>query len=233
MTRNVYALILAGGSGTRVGGPAPKQFLPLGERPLIRETMARFEAVKEVTALILVVPSFHMETMKEILERYPARKDCRLVEGGATRQQSAFRGLTARDFSPDDIILIHDAARPFVSPEKISTCIEAAETGGGAGLYLPATDTITEIHDRKVTAIPEREHLYYTQTPQAFRYDLIKSAHEHARRNPEAAFTDDVSMVLAAGGNVQEVPGDPRNIKVTTPLDYDLACWMLEREKKS
>ncbi len=231
MNRNIYSIILAGGSGRRMGQPLPKQFLPLGNQPLIMVTISRFAMVKEVKAILVVVPEEYREQMEEILQKHPEKKILKLVTGGATRQESAWNALVSENFQGDDILLIHDAARPFITPEKITACITGADRHGAAGLYLPATDTITEIHEKKVISIPDRSSLYYTQTPQSFRFDVIQRAHESAQANPDKTYTDDVSMVLAAGDFVAAVEGDTKNIKVTTPFDYDLACWMIEREK--
>ena len=230
MIPNVYTIILAGGSGRRMGTDIPKQFLPLGERPLICETISRFSSMKEVTGILVVVPDSFLSLMKEILTEHHDEKVLALVPGGPSRRESAWNGLTSRNFLSDDIILIHDAARPFVTTACITACITGAAETGAAGLYLPATDTITEIEENRVHAIPDRSRLYYTQTPQAFRYDILLEGHETARKNPGHPWTDDVSMVMAAGKPVTAVEGDPGNIKVTTPFDYDLACWLRERE---
>lgn len=229
MTQNIYTIILAGGSGQRMGGNLPKQFLPLGERPVIIETISRFSSLEEVTGILVVIPEQYRPLTEEILKSHPEPKVLALITGGASRRESAWNALAARDFSPDDIILVHDAARPFVSAVSIRGCIEGASRSGAAGLYLPASDTITEIHDEQVTAIPDRSSLYYTQTPQAFRYDVLERGHRAARDHPEKPWTDDVSLVLALGEPVQAVPGDPQNIKVTTPFDYELAQWLTGR----
>jgi len=230
MTQNIYTIILAGGSGQRMGGDLPKQFLPLGERPVIIETISRFSSLREVTGVLVVIPEQYRSLTKKILASHSEPKVLDLVTGGASRRESAWNALTARNFSPDDIILVHDAARPFVTAVSIRACIEGASYSGAAGLYLPASDTITEIHDEQVTAIPDRSSLYYTQTPQAFRYNVLERGHRAARAHPEKPWTDDVSLVLALGEPVQAVPGDPQNIKVTTPFDYELAQWLIERD---
>lgn len=229
MTQNIYAVILAGGSGQRMGGDLPKQFLPLGDRPVIIETISRFSSLREVTGIVVVIPEEYRTLTEKILASHPEPKILDLVTGGTTRRESAWNALTSRDFSPDDIILVHDAARPFVTAVSIRACIEGASYSGAAGLYLPASDTITEIHDERVTEIPDRSSLYYTQTPQAFRYNVLERGHQAARAHPEKPWTDDVSLVLALEEPVQAVPGDPQNIKVTTPFDYELAQWLIER----
>jgi len=230
MTQNVYTIILAGGSGQRMGTDIPKQFLPLGPHPLIVETLSRFSALGEVTGILVVLPEEHRSLGEKIFTEHPDKKLLSLVTGGATRRESALHALTSREFLPDDIILIHDAARPFVSKNLIRACIRDARETGAAGPYLPAADTITEIHNHRVVSIPDRSSLFYTQTPQAFRYRVLMAGHELARKEPDRSWTDDVSMVLATGKEVAAVAGDPKNIKITTPFDYNLALWLIERE---
>ena len=134
--------------------------------------------------------------MEDHLAACPEPKVLKITAGGATRQESAWNALNCHDFHENDILLFHDAARPFVTAEIIANCITEARNTGACGVYIPATDTITEIIDTRVRAIPPREHLYQTQTPQAFRYGVIRRAHELARSSGSGTATDDVSLVM-------------------------------------
>jgi 2-C-methyl-D-erythritol 4-phosphate cytidylyltransferase len=221
-----YGIILAGGRGLRLGADMPKQFLPLGDRPVIAWSMEAFCRCGSIDGLIILCPADEIPRMRELVKRYPHEKILDIIAGGETRQGSSWNAVNARKYQDDDILLIHDAARPFVTERIILDCVAAAKEHGAAGTYIPATDTITEIHDESVTAIPPRENLFYTQTPQAFRFDVIKKGHELARSRTDITVTDDVSLVLTAGHTVARVQGDPRNIKITTNFDYELAQWL-------
>ena len=126
-------------------------------------------------------------------------------------------------FNAGDVILFHDAVRPFVSQETISGVIHEAREHGAAGTYIPAVDTIAEIESGIVTSIPPRENLYYAQTPQGFRYRIIRDAHEKALKNGVSHATDDVSLVIDAGYEVRMVMGSNLNFKITTKDDYLMA----------
>ncbi len=228
---DVYALILAGGKGMRMGDERPKQFLPLQGKPILIRTLESFARLGEITGLILALPADYIAEAAALLERFSPGRDVSLIAGGATRQESAYRALTCREFAEEDILLIHDAARPLVTERMILDCIRAAAEAGAAGVYVRAIDTIAEGGKGFVLSIPERGSLYYTQTPQGFRCSVIRDAHERALARGEKNATDDVSLVLEAGYSVKMTEGDYRNIKITTPLDLELAELLIRKVK--
>ena len=223
-----HAIILAGGTGSRMGTETPKQFLPLAGRPVILWSIETMASVSSVDRIIITIPDEHTEKMRAILKGHSIEDRITLVTGGATRQGSVYNGLTALDCDDNDIVLIHDSARPFIEKETIEECIKGAADTGAAGVYVPATDTMAEVRDGLVTAIPDRKLMYRTQTPQAFRFSLIMEAHEKARARGRAHYTDDVSLVMDSGHDVSAVTGNDTNIKITTPVDYELARIIAE-----
>jgi 2-C-methyl-D-erythritol 4-phosphate cytidylyltransferase len=142
-----WAIILAGGRGLRLGAGIPKQFLPLGDRPVIVWSMEAFCRCGSINGLIIVCPADGIPRMRELAEQYPHEKILDIVPGGETRQGSSWNAVNARKYQDDDILLFHDAARPFVTERIILECVAAAKERGAAGTYIPATDTITEIRD--------------------------------------------------------------------------------------
>ncbi len=215
----VYAAVLAGGKGLRMRSDIPKQFLPLNGKPVIQWSLETFASCPLVDHIILVGPKDYMDTMKNIAEEIQSSKILAVTEGGETRQGSSRNALLAADCSDDDIILFHDAARPFVTEKMISECIKKTKETGAAGIYIPASDTITEIHNSMVSAIPPRRNLYITQTPQGFTGRVIREGHRLAENDPSLSATDDVSLALAAGYKVAAAEGAPFNFKITTSFD--------------
>jgi 2-C-methyl-D-erythritol 4-phosphate cytidylyltransferase len=220
---NTYAIILAGGRGLRFGTDRPKQFLPLKDKPIILWSLDKFSDIPEINGIIVVTPEEYINKTGEIIQDYATKKSIMVIAGGETRQQSSYNAIISMNFNDDDILIFHDAVRPFISKEIILKCIRETEGYGAAGVYVRAIDTVTEIKDTMVQSIPDREDLYYAQTPQSFRYTIIRHAHEMAIAGNVSKASDDVSLVLNAGYDVRAVEGDYRNIKITTPLDYEIA----------
>ncbi|HPA71204.1 MAG: 2-C-methyl-D-erythritol 4-phosphate cytidylyltransferase [Spirochaetes bacterium] len=218
-----YALILAGGAGTRLGGDTPKQFLDLAGKPVIAWSMKAFDDADDISGIVVACPEAYRESVWETGEANGIGKLVAVVAGGETRQLSAYNALTAIDYSDDDIVLIHDAARPFVTAAVIRDCVVAAEAFGAASAYVKVTDTVAEAWDGFVAAIPDRSSLYNTQTPQAFRYGIIRRSHERARAEGAVNSSDDVRLIMDAGTRVRVVEGDYRNIKITNPRDMEIA----------
>ena len=217
----IYAAILAGGQGLRLGGDAPKQFLMLGSKPLVRWSVDVFASCPEVEGIVIACPENDMPRMKAITG--DCGKMLSVIAGGQTRQASSRKAVNSINCNDDDIIVIHDAARPFVTAEMILECAGKAVEMGAAGTYILATDTVAEISSLVVKSIPPRENLYYAQTPQAFKAWLIKSSHDLAEAQGEETATDDVSLVIAAGHQASAVKGSLMNIKITSRFDYDAA----------
>ncbi len=221
----IFAVILAGGTGTRLGGDTPKQFLPLGGKPVIARSLEVCSSLDAITGIIVTAPEEFLDETRRIIEEYGFAK---VIAGGATRQGSVWNALTCRGFGDDDIVLVHDAARPFVTAGVIMECVSAVRTHGAAGVYVPSTDTVTEVDEGVVSAVPLRHRFYLTQTPQGFRYAVIRAAHEKARGAGVFDATDDVTLAIDAGYRVKMVEGDRRNIKITTAFDYDIARLLIE-----
>jgi 2-C-methyl-D-erythritol 4-phosphate cytidylyltransferase len=225
---NTYAIILAGGRGKRFNSVLPKQFVLLDNKPVIIHTIEKFY-LPQITGIIIVVPEEHVDLTGKLVKDYSIKKIEKIIPGGETRQGSSFNAITCMDFDDSDILIFHDAARPFIDHNIIINCIEETRQNGAAGVYVRSTDTITEIKSGFVKAVPKRENLYNTQTPQAFNYDIIKEAHELAlskNSNP----TDDVQLVISAGYKVKAVEGDYSNIKITSQSDLEQAEIILKRK---
>ena len=223
--KGIYAIILAGGRGLRFGDATPKQFLPLIDKPIILWSLEKFTAIPEINEIIIVSPQEYISRTKEMITEYKT-KSIRVIAGGDTRQQSSYNAICSMSFNDDDILIFHDAVRPFVSIEIILNCVRETEEHGAAGVYVRAIDTVAEIKDATIQSIPDREDLYYAQTPQSFQYGIIRHAHEIALSGNVSNASDDVSLVLHAGYGVRAVEGNYRNIKITTPLDYEIAQSM-------
>jgi 2-C-methyl-D-erythritol 4-phosphate cytidylyltransferase len=220
------AIIVAGGQGTRLGGPRAKQFLELAGRPVIVHTLQRFEDCAAVDEIILVLPTSEIAAFEQEARRWPLSKPLRLVAGGASRAESVWRGLQTVNAATAELVAAHDGVRPFVTPEEITQTLAAAALHGAAVLVAPVVDTIKETRDGVIVATPARASLRRALTPQCFRYDILRRAYEQAG-NLSAAATDDSLLVERLGVPVSIVEGSPRNIKITTPEDLALAETLL------
>ncbi|MCA1567179.1 MAG: 2-C-methyl-D-erythritol 4-phosphate cytidylyltransferase [Acidobacteria bacterium] len=224
------AIIVAAGRGTRAGGGEPKQFRALAGVPLIIHTLRRFEACAAVDEIVLVAP------VKETAVHVAAdggelRKLVRVVEGGATRTGSVWRGLESLNAGEVEIVAVHDGARPFVTPEEIERTMRAAVEWGAAVLCAPVSDTIKMCEGGRIASTPPRASLRRALTPQCFRYELLRRAYERARAEGIEA-TDDSALVEMLGAHVAVVEGDTRNIKITRPEDFALAEILLRESKQ-
>src|SRR3984885_11940297 len=212
------AILVAAGRGLRAGTGGPKQYRSIGGETVIFRAMEPFCRHPQVFAVQPVVnpddTAMFDAAVRELRHQPPAN-------GGATRQVSVHAGLEALAGQKPDIVLIHDAARPFVSAALISRAIDAAGRTGAAVPTVPVTDTIKLIDGSgNVEATPERARLRIAQTPQAFRYDVILEAHRRAARDGRGDFTDDAAIAEWAGLTVATFEGDPANMKLTTPEDF-------------
>jgi 2-C-methyl-D-erythritol 4-phosphate cytidylyltransferase/2-C-methyl-D-erythritol 2,4-cyclodiphosphate synthase len=212
------AIIVAAGRGLRAGAGGPKQYRTIGGRSVIARAMEPFCDHPQVFAVQPITNPDDVALFKEAVSdlRYndPAN-------GGATRQASVHAGLEALADQAPDIVLIHDAARPFVTPALIARAIAAAQITGAAVPAAPVTDTIKQVNDAgHVEATPDRARLRIAQTPQAFRFDVILEAHRRAAREGRSDFTDDAALAEWAGLTVATFEGDPANMKLTTPEDF-------------
>ena len=222
----VYGIILAGGPGSRMKMDTPKQFLTLKDKPIIAWSMEVFESCEFVDSIIVVTPTEYFETIKEITDKYNITKFIKAVKGGGTRQESSLNAINSIKFKDDDILLLHDAARPFVTKSIVEESIKITKKYGASAVYVPAIDTITEMENNSVKNIPNRDNLYYAQTPQSFRFDIINEAH----KNHSSSASDDVSLVLNNAIKVHKVKGNYSNIKITTEYDYKIANLLYRNE---
>jgi 2-C-methyl-D-erythritol 4-phosphate cytidylyltransferase len=226
------AIIPAAGSGSRFGGQTPKQFIEIAGAPILTHTLSRFDACEEIGAIIVALRPEEIETFGRSLGAREFRKPIRLVGGGAERSDSILNALAAaQEFRPE-LVAVHDAVRPFVTPERISAVLRRAREVGAAILAGPATDTLKEVENGMIQRTIDRRRVWRAQTPQAFRYELLLRANEEARASnlPSALATDDAFLVERLGLPVAVVEGSPNNIKITTPEDLVLAESLFARE---
>lgn len=209
--------------GTPFGAPLPKQFLDLAGTPILVRTLTVFQETPCVESIILAASlDFHAH-IYELCTAHSVTKLAAVVEGGTERQDSIFNALQVAPVQTSDVVLVHDAVRPFISPDFVKNIVEAAYRLGAAVPGLVPKDTIKEVRDDGcVAATPQRSRLRAIQTPQGFRRELITEAYRKARKHGFLG-TDDASVVEFAGGTVHIVAGLEENIKITTPLDFALA----------
>jgi 2-C-methyl-D-erythritol 4-phosphate cytidylyltransferase len=225
----VNGVIVAAGKGERMGAALPKPFLPIAGTPLLIHTLRNLSKSLLVSNVVLVVAAEREQYCRDLLTQYgPFDSTVSLVHGGPERQDSVRLGLSALD--PNcDIVVIHDAARPFVSTDIVEQSVRAAVEYGGALVAIPARDTIKRVNQELlVTETVPRHDLWLAQTPQTFRVALIREAHTRAQALGVMA-TDDAALLEWAGGTVKIVSGDIRNFKITTPEDLQLAEAILKQ----
>jgi len=224
----IQLMIPAAGMGLRLTHNRPKALVDLAGAALLVHTLNRFMPLGLVAGAVIVVPPGHEKAFEACLDTAFPGTPLTFAHGGPKRQVSVAKGLEqlAHD---TDIVVIHDAARPFVPQSAIEASCEAAAECGAATVAIPCSDTILEADSENyLEATPARQWLWACQTPQTFRVSVIRKAHETARREGFAE-TDDASIVRRAGGRVKLVMGSPLNFKVTTPADLALAESMIER----
>ncbi|MFT4134624.1 bifunctional 2-C-methyl-D-erythritol 4-phosphate cytidylyltransferase/2-C-methyl-D-erythritol 2,4-cyclodiphosphate synthase [Labrys sp. (in: a-proteobacteria)] len=218
----VAALIVAAGRGSRVGGAVPKQYRLLGGQSVLARTLALFEQHPAIDSIVTVIGAGDEDLFAACSAGIS--KQAGSVPGGSTRQASCLAGLKALNGDRPDIVLLHDAARPFASPALIDRAIEAARAHGAAVPGLAVTDTIKQIDmDGRVKATPERSLLRAVQTPQAFGFDLILSSHLAAAEAGIETLTDDGAVAEWAGHPLHIFEGEATNMKLTTESDFQRA----------
>jgi len=210
----VAVLIPAGGVGTRIGLRTPKQFLRLGGVTILAATLRHFTGHPRVTGIVIAAPAAHVARTRAVLR---GRRGVTVVPGGATRQESVWCALQAAP-TDADIVVVHDAVRPFITRALIDGVVAAAVADGAAICALPIAETVKRVRDDVVEATLDRAGLRAVQTPQAFRVTLLREAHEKARRDGVVG-TDDAMLVERLGQTVRVVPGLAGNVKITTPED--------------
>ncbi len=220
----VIAIIPAAGMGKRMGAEINKQYLLLAGKPILAHTLRVFEDAPLVDDIYVVVPEAEIPYCREhVVEHYGFTKVRRIVAGGSERQNSVMNGLKAvTDVGGDDVVLIHDGVRPFISQHVLERAVDTARRHDGALVAVPVKDTVKVVREGIVRETPPREELWLAQTPQAFRYAVIMAAHEIAEAERYLS-TDDAALVEWLGKDIHIVMGEYRNIKITTPEDLVLA----------
>jgi len=221
---NALAILVAAGRGERMGKDRPKAFLVLGGQPLLLKTARAFEAAASVASVVAVVPAEQVEAARRLLA--PLRKMLAVVAGGARRQDSVLEGLKQAPDGFDGVVLVHDAARPFVEVALIEAVVQAAADNGAALPVLPLVDTVKRVRAGHVAETLDRTELGAAQTPQGFRIGLLVRAYEEAFRD-RVTVTDEAMAVERLGAPVAVVPGSPLNRKITTPEDLAWAEVLL------
>lgn len=233
----IAAILPAAGLGTRMGGDQPKQFLELDGVPLIIFTLRRLAACAAITDFIISTRADDVMSLQDKVAKAALGRPARVIHGGDTRQQSVANALAQVD-PATEIVLVHDAVRPFVTAKQVERLIAEARTRGAAILGIPAIDTMKEV---KRTSLPEdmalisatipRERIVLAQTPQAFSFGLLRDAFRKAEEDGVNA-SDEAALVERMGHDVYVVLGSERNLKITRPADMDLARFYLEQERR-
>ncbi|HTX15083.1 MAG TPA: 2-C-methyl-D-erythritol 4-phosphate cytidylyltransferase [Candidatus Baltobacteraceae bacterium] len=234
----IAAIIPAAGLGTRMGAETPKQFLELDGMPLIIFTLKRLATCPAITDFLIATRADGISSLEGKIAKAALGRPARVVQGGDTRQQSVANALAQVDPSTE-IVLVHDAVRPFVTREQVERVIAEARARGAAILGIPAIDTVKEV---KRASLPEdvalisatipRERIVLAQTPQVFSYALLRDAFRKAQDDDVSA-SDEAAVVERFGHEVFVVLGSERNLKITRPADMDLARFYLEQERQT
>lgn len=218
-----YALILAGGKGLRMGADLPKQFLPLAGKPVLMHTLEAFYEADPTTEIILVLPEAHQAYWAELCVHHAFTLKHQVATGGEVRFESVQNGLKL--ISNDGLVAVHDGVRPLVKPSLIKKCFEAAAAKGAVIPVFELTESIRRIEGERSFA-EDRSCFRSVQTPQTFRSDILMKAYEQPYKD---VFTDDASVVEAAGYEIALVDGHRENIKITNPQDLLLAEQLLKK----
>jgi 2-C-methyl-D-erythritol 4-phosphate cytidylyltransferase len=215
--------------GREKSGISRKQFMLLDGAPILIHTIRKFQRCDSVTEIVVALRAEDLDWARDLVDREPSSKPVRFVEGGESRQQSVENALAS--LPPDtDLVAVHDAVRPFVDSTLVEQVIAEASQNGAAIAGIVPVDTVKRVHKNKIRATLPREHLVLAQTPQVFRYDLLKKAFEMATRDGFQG-TDESSLVERLEEvEVSVVQGSDRNIKITKPTDMELARLFLSEE---
>lgn len=220
-----YIVIVAGGKGMRMGVDIPKQFIPIGGKPVLMHTLERFFACDGELKIILVLPREQQAYWRQLCRDCAFNIPHTIVDGGETRFESSKKGLQAIPLDAAGLVGIHDGVRPFVSEAVIKRCFEAADESKAAIPVLPVTDTLRHVDRNGVGRNVLRSDYRIVQTPQVFDIRLLRKAFEQPYQD---SFTDEASVVESFGYTVEMVEGNRENIKLTTPFDLTLAEAMLK-----
>lgn len=215
----IKVIIPASGSGVRFGGKIPKQFLKIKGKEIIAHTIEKFNSIKLIDEIIISTQPENFAKVSSIIKKYNFTKVKKIVEGGKRRQDSVYNALLASESGSDDLIIVHDAVRPFVSKGKIIEIIKEVMKEKCVILGLPVAETVKRVNGKKfVEETIDRNNLYSIQTPQAFQFDILKKSFQKAYKENFNG-TDESSVVENAGYKVKVIDGEKGNIKITTKGD--------------
>ena len=214
-----YVIIVAGGKGLRMGSDIPKQFLPIGGKPVLMRTIERFHAYSKDLQIILVLPEAQQDYWKELCKEYHFEVKYLLANGGQTRFHSVQNGLALVPDDAQGVVGVHDGVRPFPSIEVIHRCYETARTAKAVIPVIPIVETVRHLEGEGSVTVPRGDYRL-VQTPQTFDIQLLKAAN---RQPYNDGFTDDASVVESYGHQITLVEGNRENIKITTPYDITVA----------
>lgn len=220
-----YSIIVAGGSGTRMGKQTPKQFLEINGMPVIMHTICSFYNYDNSIEIIIVLPPAFIDYWKQLCEKYNFTISHSIAEGGAERFNSVKNGLNMIS-DMNSIVAIHDSVRPLVSNSVIASAFYNAELYGNAIPVIKINESIREKKELSNQPV-SRENFFIVQTPQCFKTNLIKKAYT---QNFQSSFTDDASVLESIGETIILIEGNPENIKITTPTDLIIAEALLKRK---
>ncbi len=214
-----YVIIVAGGKGLRMGGEVPKQFLPVGGKPVLMRTLERFREAMPELQIILVLPKAQQDYWQQLCREHQFAVEYQLTDGGQTRFHSVQNGLALVPDDAQGVVGVHDGVRPFVSAEVICRCYEAARESKAVIPVVPVVETVRHLQGASSVTVP-RDEYRLVQTPQCFDIQLLKAANKQPYND---GFTDDASVVEAFGYDIKLVEGNRENIKITTPADLKFA----------
>ena len=215
-----YAIIVAGGKGLRMGGEVPKQFLPIGGKPVLMRTIEAFREALNGVEIVLVLPVEQHDYWQELCKEHNFLSPKLIAKGGETRFHSVKNGLALLPDDEEAVVGVHDGVRPFVSKETIRRCYEAAAEGKAVVPVVPVVETVRQIFPDGKSVTRPRQEYRLVQTPQTFPLALLKEAYQQPFSE---AFTDDASVVEALGKEIIMVEGNRENIKITTSSDLRFA----------
>ena len=215
-----YIIIVAGGKGLRMGSDIPKQFLPIGGKPVLMRTLERFRAYSSALHIILVLPEAQQDYWRQLCEEYHFDVEHQIANGGQTRFHSVQNGLALVPDDAEGVVGVHDGVRPFPSIEVIRNCYETARTAKAVIPVIPVVETVRHLLSNKKSVTVPRDEYRLVQTPQTFDIQLLKAAN---RQPYNDGFTDDASVVESYGHAITLVEGNRENIKITTPYDLKIA----------
>ena len=214
-----YIIIVAGGKGLRMGSDIPKQFLPIGGKPVLMRTLERFRQYSPSLQIILVLPKAQQDYWQKLCKEYAFDIDYQLADGGETRFHSVQNGLAKIPDNAQGVVGVHDGVRPFPSIDVIRNCYETAREKKAVIPVIPVVETVRHLKGDTSVTVPRNEYRL-VQTPQTFDIQLLKAAN---RQPYNEGFTDDASVVETFGFNITLVEGNRENIKITTPYDLKIA----------